>query len=59
MLKGLQIADKEKVALPANWPNNALFGSDVIIPPPRTAKDAKARKSKEGCLDWWLCHRKI
>jgi len=59
MLKGLQLADKENVAIPANWPNNALFGSDVIIPPAKTVKDAEMRKGEEGCLDWWLCHRKI
>lgn len=59
MMKAFQVADKEKVAMPANWPNNALFGSDVIIPPARSMKDAEARKGKEGCLDWWLCHRKM
>jgi peroxiredoxin (alkyl hydroperoxide reductase subunit C) len=58
MIKGFQLADAQKVAIPANWPNNALFGSDVIIPPARTIQDAEARKGKEGCLDWWLCHRK-
>ncbi len=58
MIKGFQLADAQKVAIPANWPNNALFGNDVIIPPARTIQDAEARKGKEGCLDWWLCHRK-
>ncbi len=58
MVKGLQLSDAQGVAIPANWPNNALFGDDVIIPPARTMEDAMARKGKENCLDWWLCHRK-
>ncbi|HDN96004.1 MAG TPA: peroxiredoxin, partial [Thermoplasmatales archaeon] len=33
MVKGLQMADKQGVAIPANWPNNELVGSNVIIPP--------------------------
>jgi peroxiredoxin (alkyl hydroperoxide reductase subunit C) len=32
-VKALQLASKEKVATPANWPNNELFGDHVIIPP--------------------------
>ncbi len=59
MVKGLQLADAEGVAIPANWPNNALFGDEVIIPPARTMQDAMERKGKENCLDWWLCHRKV
>lgn len=59
MIKGLQLADDKKVAIPANWPNNALFGSDVIVPPAKTKKDADARKGMDGCLDWWLCHKKV
>lgn len=31
-VKGLQIFDKEKVALPANWLNNELIGNKVIVP---------------------------
>jgi peroxiredoxin (alkyl hydroperoxide reductase subunit C) len=57
----LQIADENKVALPANWPNNDLFGDDVIIPPPSDEKTAATRKTGDGvvCLDWWLCHKKL
>jgi len=60
-VKALQIADKNKVALPANWPNNDLFGDDVIIPPPSDEKTAATRKTGDGvvCLDWWLCHKKL
>lgn len=59
MIKGFQVADAQKVAIPANWPNNELFGDDIIIPPANNVKDADARKGQEGCLDWWLCHRKV
>ncbi len=59
MVKGLQTSDEHGVALPANWPENELFGSDVIVPPASDVKTAMERKGKEGCLDWWLCHKKI
>jgi len=56
MIKGFQVADAQKVAIPANWPNNELFGDDVIVPPPSDMAVAEERMGKEGCLDWWLCH---
>lgn len=55
----LQISDKNKVAMPANWPNNDLLGDEVIIPPPTDEKTAKERLSKYKCFDWWLCHKKL
>jgi len=62
-VKALQTADKEKVALPANWPNNELFGDHGIIPPAKDVKTAKERLANAGkeyeCLDWWLCHKKL
>jgi len=58
MIKGFQVSDEKGVAIPANWPNNELFGDDVIMPPPTDVKVAEERKGKEGCLDWWLCHVK-
>jgi peroxiredoxin (alkyl hydroperoxide reductase subunit C) len=58
MIRGFQVSDEEGVAIPANWPENELFGDDVILPPPSDAETAEARKGQEGCLDWWLCHRK-
>jgi len=62
MVKGLQMADKQGVAIPANWPNNELVGSNVIIPPAMSEKEAKERleKAKTGemeCFDWWFCHK--
>jgi len=60
-LKALQLSDKEKVALPANWPNNELIGDHVIIHPAKDVKTAEERKkSKEfECYDWWFCHKKL
>lgn len=59
MIKGFQMADKHKVAIPADWPNNELFGDDIIIPPASDVKTARERTGKENCLDWWLCHKKV
>ncbi len=64
VVKAMQISDKNKVAMPANWPNNEVVGDHVIIPPATDAKTAKERleKAKAGefeCLDWWLCHKKL
>lgn len=56
MIKGFQVSDKQGVAMPANWPNNELFGDDVILPPAANEEAAAERRSQEGCLDWWLCH---
>ncbi len=56
MIKAFQVSDDQGVAMPANWPNNELFGDDVIVPPPQSEAVAAERRGKEGCLDWWLCH---
>ena len=56
MVKGFKLSDKQGVAIPANWPNNELFGDDVILPPASNEDDAEKRRGMEGCLDWWLCH---
>ena len=63
-VEAMQVSDKNKVAMPAGWPNNELLGDHVIIPPATDVKTAKDRiqKSKEGefeCYDWWLCHKKL
>lgn len=63
-LEAMQISDKNKVAMPANWPNSEIVGSDVIIPPAtdiETAKErlSRAEKGEFKCLDWWLCHKKL
>ena len=61
IVKALQIADKNGVAMPANWPSNELVGGDIIVPPASTQKDAEERKKQDRfeCFDWWFCHRKL
>jgi peroxiredoxin (alkyl hydroperoxide reductase subunit C) len=59
MLKGLQLADKEGVAIPANWPGNELIHEGVIIPPATDIQTAEERKTKYECFDWWFCHKKL
>lgn len=64
VVEGMQISDKNKVAMPANWPNNEIVGDHVIVPPATDDKTARDRleKSKAGefeCFDWWLCHKKL
>ena len=53
--------DKNKVATPANWPNNDFLGDQVIVPPPADEKAAAGRKTGGGmvCEDWWFCHKKL
>lgn len=59
MIKGLQVATKHDVAIPANWPENELFGDHVIVPPASDVETAKERLADDSidCLDWWLCHK--
>jgi len=59
MVRGLQISDEKKVAMPANWPNNELIGDRVIIPPATDVKEAKKRFELYECYDWWFCHKKL
>jgi len=55
-VKALQYASAHKVAMPADWPNNALLGDRVIIPPAQTVADAAERPKQYECYDWWFCH---
>jgi len=59
IVKGLQISDKEKVALPANWPENELIKDEVIIPPATDEETAKKRVKEYKCFDWWFCYKKL
>ena len=64
VVKTMQIADKNQVAMPANCPNNEILKDHVIIPPATDIKTSKERleKAKKGefeCYDWWLCHKKL
>ncbi len=63
-VEGMQVSDKNGVAIPANWPNNKILKDRVIVPPATTTEMAKDRleKAKQGeheCYDWWLCHKKL
>ncbi len=60
-LKALQTSDKYKVATPANWPKNDIFGDKVIIPPASDEKTAKERLNDKSieCKDWWLCYKSL
>ena len=59
MAKAFQIADKEKVAMPANWSNNELINDRVIVPPAQDVETARKRPSEYECYDWWFCHKKV
>ena len=55
----LQISDNNKVAIPADWPNNSLIKDEVIIPPAKDVAEAQKRKNMGGCYDWWFCHKPL
>ncbi|HMA69274.1 MAG TPA: peroxiredoxin [Candidatus Mcinerneyibacterium sp.] len=59
MIKGFQAAEKEKAAIPANWPENELIGDEVIVPPASDVETAKKNMKEYKCFDWWLCHKKM
>jgi len=64
VVKALQTTDEFGVATPANWPNNELWGDEVIVPPAANekAKEERLAEDKKGtikCEDWWLCHKKL
>lgn len=59
VVKALQVADKEKVALPADWPNNCLIKDRVIVPPASNVSDAKKRLDEYDGYDWWFCHKSL
>jgi len=59
MIKGFQVAEKNGVAIPANWPKNELIKDRVIIPPASDTKTAKKRLKEYDNYDWWFCHKKI
>ena len=58
-VKGMQTSDANKVAIPANWPENALLGKKVIIPPAGDVKTAAERPKLYECYDWWFCHKDL
>ena len=44
IVEGMQTADKNKVAMPADWPYNEIIKDHVIIPPANNVKTAEERK---------------
>jgi peroxiredoxin (alkyl hydroperoxide reductase subunit C) len=56
LVNALQMADKHKVATPANWQP----GDSVIVPTPNT-QDMAEERLNEGyeCKDWYFCKKKI
>ena len=57
LLKALQVSDKYEAALPANWPDNELIGSRIIVSPATSEKEAEERLKNYECFDWWFCHK--
>nr|WP_018247759.1 peroxiredoxin [Orenia marismortui] len=56
LIEALQTADKYNVATPANW----CPGDPVIVPPPKTVKEAEDRlKQGYNCKDWYFCYRDL
>ncbi len=63
MIKGFQLSDRERVAIPHNWPDNEIVGDHVIVPPAGSEEEIKKREEARSrgeieCFDWWLCHKK-
>jgi hypothetical protein len=56
---GLLEFRKKKIAMPADWPNNALLDDRVIVPPANNIADARKRKEQYDCCDWWFCHKPL
>jgi len=59
LIDSLQMTAKHGRATPANWPNNPIFGSDVIVPPAENCEQAKENTSKYECKDWYICTEKM
>lgn len=59
-VKALQYGDEHGVAIPENWPNNDLLGSDVLLKPAKTEELAEERRktmkdNKDvNYKDWWF-----
>ena len=58
-IKALQMTDKYKAAMPANWPVNEIMGDKVINPPPKTVESSKERLKEFKGYSWWLTHKEI
>jgi len=59
MVRGIQVSDANDVAMPANWPENALVGDKVIIPPAADVETAEKRLQEYEGFDWWFCYKDL
>jgi len=57
LLTALQTADEHGVATPENW----QAGDKVIVPPPATTEEAKARLASDEyeCTDFYFCKKSL
>jgi peroxiredoxin (alkyl hydroperoxide reductase subunit C) len=57
LLKGMQTSDENGVATPENWQP----GDKVIVPPPATTEEAKARLNSDEyeCADFYFCKKSL
>ena len=57
LVKALQTSDANKVSTPEAWQP----GDKVILPPPATAEEARARteSGEYECTDWYFCKKTI
>ena len=51
MVEALQVSDRTKRAIPANWPNNEIIEEALIAPPASTVEEAKRRLETYDCYD--------
>jgi len=58
-IRAMQTADKNKVAMPSDWPHNELIGDRVIVPPAQDQATAKKRVQEYDNYDWWFCHKAL
>lgn len=58
-VKAIQLSDEKSVAMPENWPNNALIQDRVIIPPAKTQAEAEKRLKQFDGYDWWFCYKDL
>ena len=59
MVEALQVSDRTKRAIPANWPNNEIVKEALIVPPASTVEEAKRRLETYDCYDWWFCYDEL
>lgn len=58
LIDSLQMTYDKGRATPANWPNNSIYGDDVIVPPATSLEQADKNESEFDCKDWYICSQK-